>query len=414
MSTCYQCGTELPDGAELCTHCGMAAAVPEAVRVGAASGDAASGDAATGDAATGDAATGDAASPVPLPRAPIQAAQPGPRLSVPTGSAARERLPRPSRRTLLIMGVTAAVAVGTGVGYALLKPPGPSSRVAVERYFDDLANNDVAHALTLVANAGQYQGPDFPLLTGEALAGKENRPTDMRVLGTDQATTMDRVRVSYRLGDTTVNQTIVARQLSDGAPYLLDEPFLRLTMDSPRGRPTTINGIRVYSNGSMETLVFPGAYTATAEGSALLTSATQQATLATSGAEQPQATISFGPPQLAPGAVDAVERLVRQRIDECARSTSPSPENCPFHTYLSGTDGIVKWTITSYPTVTVTVARLGSTRGQVEVEGSAGVARYEATYTDLFGTRSAETGRDEFYLHATASAQGSAITLSIS
>jgi hypothetical protein len=344
----------------------------------------------------------------------MEAAYAGPRLSVPTDSAARERLPRPSRRTLLIMGLTAAVAVGTGIGYALLKPPGPTGRAAVERYFVDLANNDVAHALTLVADADRYQGSDFPLLTGKALADKGDRPTGMRVVGTDQATTMDRVRVSYRLGDTAVNQTILARQLSDGGPYLLDEPFLRLAMDSPSGRPTTINGIPVYRNGSMETLVFPGVYKATAEGGTLLTAATQKATLANSGADQPQATISFGPPQLAPGAVDAVEQRVKQHIDECAQSTSPSPDNCPFHTYLSGTDGSVKWTITSYPTVTVTVAQNASTDGQVEVEGSVGVAHYEATYTDLFGTKQTESGDRDYYLHATASAQGSTITLSIS
>lgn len=387
MGTCYSCAAPLSDSAEFCPYCGMAA-VPQTVPASVA-----------------------AAGP------PSTLSAPGPRLASPTVTLRPEAVRRPGPRTLLVLGAVVVLLLGGGVAYALLRPPGPSGTVSVERYFEALGDGDAAAALALVASRGLYAPEDYPLLDPKVLSDEGNRPTDVRVFDDPprqefRGTRVEAVRVSYRIGDTTVEQTILAGQTSDGEPYLLEEPFLRLAVDSPGGRRLIVNGVAVEAGDSLDTLVFPGAYTVTAEANALLAGDTRPASVHRTARGQPVAAVEFGPPALAGGAREAVETQVRQRIDSCALQTAPAPDGCPFSVWVFAEEVSVRWTVVAYPTVEISVEPSIFGDGQAVVEGSGGVVHYVATYTTFLGTTATESGDQPFTVHGSVSAAGSAITVS--
>jgi hypothetical protein len=406
--TCYQCGSPVAASTDLCPYCGMAI-VPTTVPTGAS------------------AQAGMAVGPVPVhavpaPPSPVATAPPdagagpGPHL---TTAPVRARVGRPSRGALLIAAAVALVLVGGSVAYVVLKPPPPSGATSVTRYFADLGADDVASALKLVAGGSLAIGADTPLLDAKALAAKETRPTGLRVLRSETVTgfaggKLDSVSVVYQLGSATVNQTILAGQPGSGGDYLLQNPFLQLAVTASDGRPVTVNGIGLGTDG-METIAFPGVYTATAAGTALLTGDTQTATVQSGADGQPTAAISFGAPQVAPGAQAAIQAQVKQAIDTCAQSTAAAPDNCPFSTYVYGDGASVHWRVVRYPNVTVTVSPSLSGAAQVSIDDDAndGVVHYDATYTDFTGALQTESGDENFGIHGTASASGSTITVSI-
>ena len=400
MGTCYQCGSPVSDAADLCPYCGMAV-VPGTVP------------AAAGTVPAGTPHPPAAPYPATAPLPPV-ATLAGPRLDTPAAGAA---IPRPSRRAVLIAGVVVLALIGGGIAYLVLKPAPPSGTASVQRYFDALAADDPGAALKLVADAGRYGGQGFPLLDAKALAAKENRPTGLRIVHSAPVTDfargkVDSVQVSYRLGSATVDQTILAGQPSTGGPYLLQNPFLHLGMDASGGRPVSVNGIDV-GTGGLDTYAFPAVYTATAAGTALLTGDTRTAAVQSGPDGQPVTAISFGTPALASGAQDAIQAQVKQAIDTCAQSTSATPDNCPFSTYVGGDNVSVHWKVVSYPNVTITVAPFPSGDAQVSIDANDGMVHYDATYTDYTGATQTDSGDQDFGIHGTASANGTAITVSL-
>lgn len=406
MGTCYFCAAAIPDGAEICVICGMAAA-PETATV------------AAGVSAAG--ASPSPPSPLPPPAPPALAPTPvapvGPRLTTPPASLARGALPRPSRRALLILGVVLALLLGGGVAYAVLKPPGPSGEVSVERYFEALGEGDTTAALALVVDSSRYAPEDYPLLDRKVLADEDNRPSDVRILESRRVddyggVTFDQVRVSYRIGDQPVEQWIVAGQPVGDEDYLLEQPFMRLSVDSPGGRQLAVNGV-AFDDDTLDTYVFPGLYTVTAEQNALLTGESKPARLSVDRSGEPALAVEFAPPALAPGAREAVEAQVRQRLDTCAQDTTGDPDGCPFSIFVFADDVSVRWTITSYPTIDIEVGRSIFGGGQATIDGSGGVVHYEATYTNFAGERQTESGDESFFVNGTVSVEGSSLTVSI-
>ena len=177
------------------------------------------------------------------------------------------------------------------------------------------------------------------------------------------------------------------------------------------------NGISADLTQTSSFFAFPGVYTATAQGSALLASDTEagspgSSTLSSAATEN----ITFNTPQLASGAQDAIQAQVKQQMDTCAQSTDPYPSGCPFNlysVYIDGSISSVQWSITNYPTVTVTAASQISAGEQADFSDSAddGLAHYVATYTDYTGATQTTGGDVPFSVSGTAAVSGSGITL---
>lgn len=417
MDICYQCGSETHAQSVCCAQCGMAVLPVDAATPAAPAAPAA------GDTMTDQTVGAD--------RAPVTGTPPGPnpvtltapysvaigRPMAPGGTGLR----RLRLRTVIALGAVLAVLAGGGAAaYVRTRPATAES--TVKQYFDELADGDTAAALRLVSAASEYPQESYPLLASKALSDSADRPRDLRIIGTNSSTAATRevtsVQVSYKVRDATVTQSILAiKEVDDGPAYLLHRPFLELGVTSLAGRRLTVNGIAADLSDEDATYVFPGAYTATAQGNPLVADAAQPAVTQSSDiGDQPVAVIDFGAPTLAPGARQTVQTMVRQRIDACAQSTSSEPENCPFSVFLFGSDASVKWTITAYPTVTVDLSSAPSEDEQAVISSTAydGVAHYVATVTDPFGGGTkTETGDARFGVRGTATGSQGQITVSL-
>jgi hypothetical protein len=342
----------------------------------------------------------------------------GPRLTL--GDAASTRsLPRPSRRALLVIGLVVVVLVASGVGYAVLKPPGPSGATTVRGYFDDLARGDTQAALERVASDVYRSGPNaYPMLIARALADPANRPTDLEVLGSEpiasEGVALESVRISYKVGGQTVSQTMIAGQVtSRGEDYYLERPFLSLSVSSAGGRRIMVNGIVVDSNTVTGTVVFPGRYTAVAEGNALVTGETKAATIESGRTGGPAVLVAMASPALAPGALETIRGEVKRFIDGCAESTSVRSSGCPFSLYTYyGSDESVTWKVVSYPSVAVNASQYREGRVPVRSE-TYGEVQYTVTYTDFTGAPRADSGELRYRVEGTATAAGSTINVSL-
>ncbi len=361
----------------------------------------------------------------PLAATAIAAPPPTPTVTMP----ARTRSRRPRRRTLVIGVLVVALGVGGGIAYEVLKPAPTTPASVVQQYFDDLGKGDTAAALTLVSDASQLSSQaSTTLLVPQALSSASTRPTDVQVGTTNTLTGFPgvsaagySVRVTYKLGGTSMTANFPVLKAPSGAksPYLLEAPFFDLEVGDPGGRAVTVNGITVDVSQASTYLAFPGAYTATAQGNALLASDTATGTVTSGAAFAGTDTINFAPPQLASGAQDAIQAQIKQQIDTCAQSTDPYPSGCPFDlysVYIDGSVSSVQWSITNYPTVTVTPAAQISPAEQADFSDSAhdGVAHYDVTYTDYFGATQTTSGDVSFGVNGTAAVSGSGITLGFS
>jgi hypothetical protein len=339
----------------------------------------------------------------------------GPRLSTPSAVAGGGRLHRPSRRTVLIFAAVLVLLVGGGVAYAVFKPPGPSGERSVQRYFEALSQGNTGRALALVADAERYTAAEYPLLHASVLAAKEARPSGVRIVETQTAQygpqQTENVRVSYRLGGATVEQTIAATPRPDGRDHLLHGPFMSLEVTGAGGRAVTVNGVAVDTRVTVEKYAFPAVYTVAAEGNALIAGETRTAEV--SGSRNPPvATVTFAPLALVSGAQAAVEDEAKRYLDRCVQSTEARPSGCPFRVYVSGENASVKWQIVTYPTVQLTPPS-NTSGAQVRIRGSRGKVHYEATYTDYSGATETDSDDIDFSFSGTAKATGSTITLSI-
>lgn len=328
------------------------------------------------------------------------------------------------RRSMLIIGVlVVALGVGGGIAYEVLKPTPATPASVVQQYFDDLGKDDTASALTLVADWDQLssQGPPT-LLVPQALSSASARPADVQV---GETTTLSgiggapdySVRVSYKVGgaDMTTDFAVVRAPSGAKSPYLLQVPFFDLEIGDSGGRSVTINGISVDLSNSSSFAAFPGAYSATAQGNALLASDTETGVV-TPGSDSMTDNVTFAAPQLASGAQDAVQAQVKQQLDTCAQSTDPDPSGCPFNldtVYIDGDVTSVQWSITSYPNVSVDVESTPTADTQATISDPAedGLAHYVATYTDFTGATQTTSGDVSFGVDGSATASGSDITI---
>ncbi len=404
MRSCDHCGLSLPAVSDTCPACGMAAAVPTSTpRIPAPQEPHLLARPAT--------SAGVHTAPIPTP-------PPGPRLTTPTVTRMDLRIGRPGKRLVLIAGLVVALVAAGGTAYAMGRPE-HSGSASVQRYFDALAAGDASAALKLVRSPSNYS--DGPLLQSKALADKADRPGRLRIVRSrtdfhSQDITDQSVTVDYWIRGQKIRQTISTERSAPSEDYLLEDPFLGLSVDSLYGRNLTVNGIAVPAGdgpGALNLDAFPGAYTGTARSSALL--ATQQEEAAISADDTGlSGSLSFDPPELADGAQAAVGREVRAKIDSCAQSTKVELDGCPFKLddYSSYDDATVDWKVRTYPSINLEVSSGGS--GEVRIDSDRGTVGYSVTYTDYDGHKQTRTGDTDFDVIGTATANGSTISLDIS
>ncbi|MEU6402537.1 hypothetical protein [Streptomyces sp. NPDC046985] len=401
--------------------------------------------------ACGHVTTSDVPTPPPLPaHAPsaapttpaVPAPGPGPRLAA-EAPATRQaspglvldlsdhsarpalRLRRPSRRTALIAAAT-AVALTAGVSaYEITRPAPVTATSTVQKYFSDLARGDVADALALVDPSNAPATGDSPLLVDKALSAASDRPTGLKVVRSTEVgfggMSETQVEVTYQVHRRTVRQTLgVGKGSAADSRYRLDDPFLGLDLTAAAGRTVTVNGIPVPADAASSPLrVLPGAYTASVPATSLL--AAQRATARTdpdSTPDRPRLTADLGKPHLLPGAQALVTTEVRQALDACAASHDGAPKGCPFNalTAVPGEVTAITWSISGYPTLTVTAAdpdSMSSDAGEADFsdDGHQGRVHYSAAYDD-FGTPAHTTGDLDFDVQgaAASAADGIAVT----
>ena len=175
------------------------------------------------------------------------------------------------------------------------------------------------------------------MLVPAALADASSRPSDATIGRTTddpdgEGATVTDVSVSYRVGGHSVTQDIFVSQTDDKTvPYLLHDPYLELVVTPPDGLTVTVNGIALDGDTSSGMPVFPGAYTATTDGNALLQSTSQGAVYEPGDDGNVAAVINFSPPPLAANAQAAVQQGVNDSLDSrCVNGDDSFADNCPI------------------------------------------------------------------------------------
>ena len=330
---------------------------------------------------------------------------------------------RPRRRGWLAI-VVAVLLVGAGsLAYVHLRSSASKTPAqAVKQYFADLGNGDITAAMKLVVDPGSYTTFANPLLSATALAQPATRPGSVAI-GDSVPTTVSggqsatAVAVSYAVGGTTVHQTITVVATSSQAdtagsttaskqPFLLEAPFIKVTVDATSGRSVTVNGLP-YPSGSAHPLAFPGAYSAKIAGNQLIAGASVAAVYDDSDPTAVTANIAPPAPAVASGATAAVQAAVNKALKACASSTSATPDNCPFS--YSDSSATVAWKIVTYPTVSVQIG--GDGTATFDDGDHAATVHYDAQTTDWIGFSETDSNDATVNIDGTASVGTSGIAV---
>lgn len=238
----------------------------------------------------------------------------------------------------------------------------------VEKYFSELSDGDAEGALK-VADVDVPQ-ESRTLLTNDVLGGSKALPDDVTVEDAEISGDTATVAVSYDVGGSKGNSTLTLYKAGKKALFFDDwalksPELLTLTVDTPGLKKVKVNGIDVDSDGSTLSLpAFPGLYTIDlAEKSDLITADAVEvraffgANADTEGEETPL--LSAHPSDAFRAEVD---KQVKTLIDSCAKKSVAQPDGCPFGSSLADSYDAtgLKWSISSYPTVTVADDTMGA------------------------------------------------------
>lgn len=238
----------------------------------------------------------------------------------------------------------------------------------VEKYFGELSDGDAEGALK-VADVDAPQ-ESRTLLTNDVLGGSKALPDDVTVEDAEISGDTATVAVTYDIGGSKGNSTLTLHKAGKKALFFDDwtlksPDLLTLTVDTPGLKKVKVNGIDVDSDGSTLSLpAFPGLYTIDlAEKSDLITADAVEvrAFLGDDTNMEGEDT-----PLLAAQPSDAfrteVDKQVKTLIDSCAKKSVAQPDGCPFGSSLAESYDAsgLKWSISSYPTVTVADDSMGA------------------------------------------------------
>ncbi|GAA3221597.1 hypothetical protein GCM10010532_052000 [Dactylosporangium siamense] len=241
-------------------------------------------------------------------------------------------------------------------------------RDAAKEYFARLAAGDANGALKIVdASSIAAQLPTSnPLLSAAALSDPAARPRAMTVTHVTEAGDTAMLAVRYQANDATVTQALTARR--QGRRFVLVSPFVRLSFAGAAATDKariTVNGVAVDPAGSGS--AFPGAYTVTADGNALL------AGRSTAAVPSPDATatVTLPPPSLSADGQAKADAAVTAALQQCAAKYFQPGSGCPAVTLFNPPARVVpgspppgqlisgSWTVTTAKTdITVTITKV--------------------------------------------------------
>jgi hypothetical protein len=264
-----------------------------------------------------------------------------------------------------VLLLVAALIVVTQVNGHMFGP-----EATAEKYFSELSDGDAEGALK-VADVDVPQ-ESRTLLTNDILGGAKALPDDVTVGDADISGDTATVDVTYDVGGSKGNSTLTLHKAGKKALFFddwaLQSPeLLTLAVDTPGLQKVKVNGIDVDTDGSALALpTFPGLYTiGLAEKSDLIT-ADPVEVRAFLGDDADSDTEGEDVPRLSAQPSDAfrteVDKQVKTLIDSCAKKTVAQPDGCPFGSSLADSYEAtgLKWSISSYPTVTVADDTAGS------------------------------------------------------
>ncbi|HEX6683760.1 MAG TPA: hypothetical protein VF062_13235 [Candidatus Limnocylindrales bacterium] len=251
-----------------------------------------------------------------------------------------------------VLTVLALVSVYSFVSTRFFTP-----QRTVTGYLDALVAGDADEAMSYLLPVGEGEGTGSEwrmLLTSEVLNHEGYREPANIVVG--EVTGEEDVRVvpvSFEIDgaehamEFTVRRS-EAKTLGLFRGWLIDGGLAPLEIFAPAAAPVTVNGVTMPPE-SGGFLAFPGGYRVSVVDNPLLQGRDVTA-VAVGGGNPVQLTVT-----LKDSARAEVEAQVKSFVDECAKSTDLEPTGCPFAAFAIEPIANVKWTVTTYPTLNLTV-----------------------------------------------------------
>lgn len=300
----------------------------------------------------------------------------GTRLALDDASAGTERphgwrwlLRRPARTGRVLLAAVIAAAVATTLLVYTRRATAYLPDQPVRDWFAALTARDTAEA-------GRLR-PGLDILAGDFLHSPAyTPPADVQVLDTAYAPTTDEqkrpnhsiayVGVHYRIATTWFDQHIQVNRTGTGTarPWILgDGATGSLVVAAGPLRTARIGQHRVIAQPSPDqapsgdtTMVPPGQYTIGPDDDDAVFTATSVTVVVPGRPRGQPTTLVTLAASVKMQAADAVNKLMRARIDECAARKSLSLVDCPFDRTggsYTGTVTWVRWTIRRYPAITL-------------------------------------------------------------
>ncbi|SIH77040.1 Uncharacterised protein [Mycobacteroides abscessus subsp. abscessus] len=258
-----------------------------------------------------------------------------------------------------VLVIVAALIVVTQVNGRMFGP-----EAAVEKYLDRLADGDAEGALSIAdvdVPAEQRQ-----LLTNDVLGAAKALPTDITVADADVSDDQATVSATFDLGGSKSTTDFSLVKSGKTALFFddwkLQSPELSyLAVETPGLTTVKVNGIDVDTDGSQLALpAFPALYeVGLAEQTELISADPIEARTFFAGSVDDADMEGVEPALLAAQPTDAfrseVDKQVKTLIDSCAQKTVAQPDGCPFGSFSAESYDAtnIKWSTSSYPTVTV-------------------------------------------------------------
>lgn len=277
---------------------------------------------------------------------------------LPAASAPRAPLSQRAKRRVLALSITGGallvLVIAGVVTVSVLQNSVFSAQTAAEAYVRDVAAGRFHDAWRMESGASSSAQNQLVMSNSVTLRLSMR---DVRVTEVAVAANGDREEsVSYSLGGIEKTQTMTLH--ASGTQFLVFNDWVVTgglesvaTVNLAGGDAVdavTVGGIRVPLNsGEASILAYPGSYALGIAPSKWMTASADP--LVVDG-ESATAQLNLEPTS---ALTAEVQRQVNAVLDQCAKSTSLQPANCPFEDYEYGTVQNVAWQITQYPKVAV-------------------------------------------------------------
>ncbi|GAA4285070.1 hypothetical protein GCM10022261_26010 [Brevibacterium daeguense] len=288
------------------------------------------------------------------------------------GYVAQQQQPKKKSKMPLILSLVAVgvvillVVIGAVVISSVNRSQYGPDKVA-EKYLEALQSGDIA-AVNEIAAPTVPNGANETLLEPAYVQNSEEKITEAAVEETTVEGDTATMAASYSLGGQPYEMTLTATK--DGKQglffdnWVLAPPTLQtIAIELPKLDGVTVNGQEFTpQEGRTEYAVLPGSYHVSTPEGKYFQAAEDQVTVGFSESEQPQPATMNVDVQPTEGFHDEVQKLVDEKLDECAKNTSIMNDGCPFNADATdprsgmkvsedGVEDSVSYTIDSKPKV---------------------------------------------------------------